>query len=510
MNMKFMGILLNEGRKEDLKKKYSTKFNEEDLDFILNISDLGDFNHKYTDFVLKNTDGDGELDTNELEHLVGLIQDFDKYQSQFPKKDINQYVSIIELESVVNHARTKKKDKELEKQVEKIYEDNKFVVVKPKTEQASCKYGSSTTWCVTSRGTGHFDRYTSGAQELYFIINKVNSTDKNYSKVAVHYNQVAEPTFWDSQDKIMSDREVNILKYAYPEIIDAIETDFEEVSKSNKYKILNPIFDNEAITTKTQKNFLGTDLTLTVSVLAFELLSKILVTMESFGEPGKAQGFINISLNDKLIDNYYFIVTFSTEDKKSFSISLFLKRLAEGHNQWEKKEKDLVNLGLQGWGLQSKFLISGEPQLIAESIRNYIASKVMDHLKDNPILQQRLIGDNKVWRPDRFNYGYTFGKNKGLITKLVSYLDSKDIGTKLDFLESVGKLKSKKVDGKKLYAHSYSDKYFPSSQWRGHFSSFFASAKLAGILGYRKIGKDYFLIKGPNFDAFKSGQLKAL
>jgi len=34
-----MGILLREGRKEDLKKKYSTKFNEEDLDFILNISD---------------------------------------------------------------------------------------------------------------------------------------------------------------------------------------------------------------------------------------------------------------------------------------------------------------------------------------------------------------------------------------------------------------------------------------------------------------------------------------
>jgi len=505
-----MGILLNEGRKEDLKKKYSTKFNEEDLDFILNISDLGDFNHKYTDFVLKNTDGDGELDTNELEHLVGLIQDFDKYQSQFPKKDINQYVSVNELESVINHARTKKKEKEEEKKIDKVYEDNKFVVVKPKSEAASCKYGSSTTWCVTSRGTGHFDRYTSGAQELYFIINKVNSTDKNYSKVAVHYNQVAEPTFWDSQDKIMSEREVNILKYAYPEIIDAIETDFEEVSKSNKYKILNPIFDNEAITTKTQKNFLGTDLTLTVSVLAFELLSKILVTMESFGEPGKAQGFINISLDDKLIDNYYFIVTFSTEDKKSFSISLFLKRLAEGHNQWEKKEKDLVNLGLQGWGLQSKFLISGEPQLIAESIRNYIASKVMDHLKDNPILQQRLIGNSKVWRPDRFNYGYTFGKNKGLIKKLVSYLDKGEIGTKLDFLESVGKLKSKRVDGKKLYAHSYSDKYFPSSQWRGHFSSFFASAKLAGILGYRKIGKDYFLIKGPNFDAFKSGQLKAL
>ena len=34
-----MGILLKEGRKEDLKKKYSTKFNEEDLEFIYTIGE---------------------------------------------------------------------------------------------------------------------------------------------------------------------------------------------------------------------------------------------------------------------------------------------------------------------------------------------------------------------------------------------------------------------------------------------------------------------------------------
>lgn len=498
---------MKEGRKEDLQKKYSNKFDEKSLNWILNISDLVDFNHKYTDFVLKHVNPEHVVGDTEIG--VELIKSFDKYQSQLDKKDINQYKSFEELDNALTPLHEKKKDKELEKQVEKIYEDNKFVVVKPKTEQASCKYGSNTTWCVTSRGTGHFDRYTSGGQELYFIINKVNSTDKNYSKVAVHFNQVGEPTFWDSQDKIMSDREVNILKYAYPEIIDAIETDFKEISKSNKYKILNPIFDSKGITTKTEKNFLGTNSNLNVSVRAFDLLSKILVNVDSFGEPGKAKGYINISLDNKLIDNYYFIVAFSTEDKKSFSISLFLKRLAEGHNQWEKKEKDLVNLGLEGWGFESRFLISGEPQNIAEGIRNYIASKVMDHLKDNSILQQRLIGTSRVWRPDRYNYGYTFGKNKGLIKKLIDYLDKGTIGTKFDFLESLGKLKTKTVDGKKLYSRNNTN-YFPSSAFRGQFSSFFASAKMAGILSYRKIGKDYFLIKGPNFEAFKSGELKAL
>ena len=89
-------------------------------------------------------------------------------------------------------------------------------------------------------------------------------------------------------------------------------------------------------------------------------------------------------------------------------------------------------------------------------------------------------------------------------------MDNGDIGTKLDFLESIGKLKSKVVNGKKLYSQSGSNDYRPSSSWRGHFASFFASAKLAGILDYRKVGRDYFLTKGPNFDAFKSGELKAL
>ena len=144
--------------------------NEQDLEFILNISDLKDFNHKYTDFVLKHTDGDGELDTDTLEYFVELIKDFDKYSSQFPKKDINQYVSFDELESVVNFVRVKNKDKELEGQAKKIYEKGDFVVIQPKTEQASCKYGSNTKWCVTSKDSGHFNRYTAGRQALYLSL----------------------------------------------------------------------------------------------------------------------------------------------------------------------------------------------------------------------------------------------------------------------------------------------------------------------------------------------------
>ena len=502
--MKFMSILLKEGRKEDLKKKYSTKFNEQDLDFILNISDLVEFNHKYTDFVLKNTDGDGELDTDELENLVDLIKDFDKYQSQFPKKDINQYVSVNELEKVILYIRAKNKEKESEKQADKIYEDDKFLVIKPKSEEASCKYGSNTKWCVTSKGSGHFGRYTAGRQSLYFIINKAKSTNKNYAKVAIHFDDGGELRYWDAQDSPMSQREVDVFEYAFPEMIDAIRVDYRIHAGSMTDKFLTEAFNSVGETSADKRNYLNSTYTLSTLVRGFQNLSNTNPLQSDFG---RTEGILTISLDsdneNKLIDGYRIFVTYKSKDEKTFTASIGFM------GDDDIRGDDIQDLGLEEWGIDVTYNIGRTPAETAEGVRRHIASRVLDHIVNNPKLVKKIAGTSTAWRPDRFNYGYTFGKNKGFIKKLVDYLDAGTIGTKLDFLESLGKLKSKVVDGKKLYSRS-GENYEPSSRFRGQFSSFFASAKLAGILGYRKIGKDYFLIKGPNFEAFKSGKLKAL
>jgi hypothetical protein len=497
--MKFMGILLKEGRKEDLKKKYSTKFNEEDLEFILNISDLKDFNHKYTDFVLKNTDGDGELDTDELEHLVGLIKDFDKYQSQFPKKDINQYVSLNELEKVILYIRGKNKEKELEGQAKKIYEKGDFVVIQPKTEQSSCKYGSNTKWCVSSKDSGHFGRYTAGRQGLYFIINKAKSTNKKYSKVAIHFDDSGEPRYWDSQDSPMGQREIEIFEYAFDEMIQAIKDDYRAYAGSMTDKFLTEAFNSVGENSADKRNYLNSTYTLSTLVRGFQNLSN--------SDFGRTEGILTISLDsdneNKLIDGYRIFVTYKSKDEKTFIASIGFM------GDDDIRGDDIQDLGLEEWGIDVTYNIGRSPAETAEGVRRHISHRVLDHIVNNPKLIQKVAGTSKVWRADRANYGYTFGKNKGLIKKLVGYLDNGSIGTKLDFLEFIGKLKTKVVDGKKLYSRS-DDNYVPSSQFRGQFSSFFASAKMAGILGYRKVGKDFLLIKGPNFDAFKSGELKAL
>jgi hypothetical protein len=497
-----MGILLSEGRKEDLKKKYAKKFEGgTGLDFILNISDLVDFNHKYTDWVLKNVDPESDNFDDDVEYIVELVKDFDKYSSQFPKKDINQYVSLNELESVINFVRTKNKDKELEGQAKKIYEKGDFVVIQPKTEQASCKYGSNTKWCVTSKGSGHFGRHTAGRQGLYFIINKAKSTNKNYSKVAIHFDDSGDMRYWDSQDSPMNQREIDVFEYAFPEMIESIKKDYKEFAGSMIDKFLTQAFNSVGEDSAESTNYLNSSYNLISYVTGFQNIPDL-----GFGH---SEARLSISLNSrenvsKLIDEYQVFITYKTKDDKTFTATIGFTEPDEIPGD------DHVDLELYSWGIDVTYNISKTPAETAHGVRRHIATRVLDHIQYNQKLAQKVSGSSNVWRPDRANYGYTFGKNKGLIKKLVDWLDKGSIGTKLDFLVDIGKL-DKKIEGDKpMYSSKNRNLFEPSSRWRGQFSSFFASAKNAGILDYRKIGKDFLLKKGNNFEAFKSGKLKAL
>jgi len=494
--MKFISILVKEGRKEDLKKKYSSKFDDEVLDFVLGISDLQDFNHKYTDFILKALDPNSDIDMN-VDIAIGLVKDFNKYQSQLIKKDINQYNSFTELETALKPFIEKEKEKELEKQADRIYENDKFLVIKPKTEEASCKYGYNTKWCVASHSSGHFGRYTQGKQALYFIINKTNSTNKNYSKVAVHFADSGNKRYWDTQDSPLSPRETEILEYAFPEMIDAINKDYEIHAGSTTDRFLTQTFDSMGENSKESRNYLNSSYNLSVLVNGFENNPDI-----GFGH---TQGRVTISLidsksNSRFFDEYQMFITYKSVNDRTFTASIgFMSNDNTPYN---------VDLGLEEWGIDVTYDIGRNPVETAESVRRHIALKVLDHIKNNPKLLQKIGGSKTVWKS---RYGYTFGKNKGMIKKLVDYLDAGyDNGTKLDFLEYIGTLKSKVVDGKKEYSRTRSNEFSNPNRWKGQYASFFSAAVLSGIIQYQKEGRRFIVKPGPNFEAFKRGKLKAL
>jgi len=434
-----------------------------------------------------------DLDSD-VEVLIGIVKDFDKYQSQLQKKDINQYKNVEELDDSLLPFKIKEKERELENQTEKIYEDDKFVVIKPKTYQASCKYGANTKWCTTSSDEQHYKRYTTGNNQLYYIINKKNSTNKNYSKIAIHFGGSMNPSYWDSQDSQMNEREINVLNYAFPEMIKAIEDD-SKLNKISRYKeYLKKVFNSQGISHRSRENFLGKN-NLYVQLEGFETIDDM--------EFGHANGIVSIFLNNKLIDSYLAFIMFSQDNQNSFKIDVGFSG-----NDPSTNDEEFIDLGLEGKDVVAKFLIQNrDPKFMADAVRGLIVGKVSDYVQNSPKLLEKLVGTSKVFTP---TYGYTFSNNKGWVKKLIDYLDSGKIGTKLDFLTDVGYLQRFTQDGKTKFRKSKDNSIYSQRDLRGQHASFFAAAKNAGILDYRKEGRNYFLIKGPNFDAFKSGELIAL
>jgi hypothetical protein len=129
---------------------------------------------------------------------VENIKFFHENPQKYEKKDINQYSDLDELDGATQIAKTKLSRKEMKAQGgEKVYEDDNFVLIHPKTHEASCKYGSRTRWCVTMRDhTGYFERYSIHGP-LFFLIDKrrMPAVDSpkymtkapDYYKVAIHY-----------------------------------------------------------------------------------------------------------------------------------------------------------------------------------------------------------------------------------------------------------------------------------------------------------------------------------
>jgi hypothetical protein len=103
------------------------------------------------------------------------IKDFMYYmeKNQIENKDVTSYSTIDDLRSAITLASVKELTKELESQVVKEYEDDKWLVVRPLTFQSSSKYGATTRWCTTyQKDKQYFQKYWQYGILVYFI-NKV-------------------------------------------------------------------------------------------------------------------------------------------------------------------------------------------------------------------------------------------------------------------------------------------------------------------------------------------------
>ena len=173
-------------------------------------------NHKYLDWITRHwspTDvsEEGHVEHN-LKEILLAVSKFDNQAQRLELKDLNQYKHIDQLfDALKKVGETARRTVNISGDVDKIYEDNRFVVVVPETHKASCYYGAGTKWCTASKNTdAHFSTYK-GNGELYYIIDKTLPTSSPYYKVALN-KKIAGHTedFWDVTDKPITDT-TNIL-----------------------------------------------------------------------------------------------------------------------------------------------------------------------------------------------------------------------------------------------------------------------------------------------------------
>jgi hypothetical protein len=170
-----------------------------------------------------STDG---LTNNEMFFLSGYVSEhfstetfttlksFMEYMDKgmIEKNDVTSYKGIDDIRGAVSLASMKEHTKELEGQVIKEYEDEKWLAVRPLTFSASAKYGSSTRWCTTyQKEKNYFEKYWRRGVLVYFI-----NKETGY-KFAGYKALVGDPelSFWNAEDNRVDYLEINVDDYLY-------------------------------------------------------------------------------------------------------------------------------------------------------------------------------------------------------------------------------------------------------------------------------------------------------
>lgn len=260
--------VLTEGRKEDVMKKYPNVSKE----IIENLSQNDPSgNNKYLEFMVKEV-SNGNSTADQISNIVNdyhtklpminkrNLQDYtnehkdDWDESSWEKfirspKDINSYESLSHLRhflDFLSKATSKKKEKQqLNKETDRIFENEDIIVVAPKTHKASCEWGRHSAWCVATSNTSHFDSYSKNGV-LYFFISKKDIAYNRYwkdkdngqppYKTALLLKDNGAAQWWSKGDTNYTDGLDPNNEYLKPFFTEEIKN---KILKHNKYVIEN-------------------------------------------------------------------------------------------------------------------------------------------------------------------------------------------------------------------------------------------------------------------------------
>lgn len=185
------------------------------------------------------------INDSKLRDLKDNLEHYFKNPSKYEIKDINQFSSIEAFDDAVEKAKQKLSRKEMkETGVDKVFEDDRFILLMPKTHKAACRYGARTRWCVTMRNySGYFENYF-GQGPIFFLIDKSQPPSSwnpsymrdapNYWKVAIHYRPFNGRLDGDGSRALQYARQMNKEEFVDGADISNTYIDYWNVADDNK------------------------------------------------------------------------------------------------------------------------------------------------------------------------------------------------------------------------------------------------------------------------------------
>jgi hypothetical protein len=172
----------------EIEQEFDRYFVDSGFESILRIYDFTHYEKFLIYRILSSWSGD------EIK-LINKFKEFNE-RNLIEQNDVSKYKNFYELEDQVSLAELKLIDKHLEKQIVKIHEDDKWLMIKPLSWESSKKYGANTKWCTTSEtNEEYFFKYSSNGVLIYIIDKKTGY------KVACHNNLEDGISFWNQKDQ---------------------------------------------------------------------------------------------------------------------------------------------------------------------------------------------------------------------------------------------------------------------------------------------------------------------
>ena len=142
-----------------------------------------------------------------LREFISLMEN-----KRLQNKDVTSYNSLDDIRNAVSLASINELNRELEGQVIKEYEDDKWVIVRPLTFASSVKYGASTRWCTTYKhDKGYFERYWRQGILIYFINKFTGYKFAGYKSLSDK-----DLSFWNAEDTRVDYLDVDADEYLFP------------------------------------------------------------------------------------------------------------------------------------------------------------------------------------------------------------------------------------------------------------------------------------------------------